>query len=158
MKLYSDEMLNTFYNKKRKGIKFILFPLLVIIPIFVFLLIKVNLKTKVLFTILCGLDLSIFSVILVYNLLENIIKSNDMMTHINGVLNDNFKEIDGVITNISKPLTLKRNIHIIEIEIKGKGINKTYLNIDLFKNELEVGMNVNIKISNNFIVEYGVKQ
>ena len=158
MKLYSDEMLNTFYNKKRKGIKFILFPLLVIIPIFVFLLIKVNLKTKVLFTFLCGLDLSIFSVILVYNLLENIIKSNDMMIHINGVLSDNFKEIDGVITNISKPLTLKRNIHIIEIEIKGKEINKTYLNIDLFKNEFEVGMNVNIKISNNFIVEYEVKK
>ena len=52
---------------------------------------------------------------------------------------------------------LKRNIHIIEIEIKGKEINKIYLNIDLFKNEFEVGMNVNVKTSSNFIVEYEVK-
>ena len=87
MKLYSSEMIDLYLNKKKKGLKISLYPLIIIVPLFVFFIIMVKLKTRVLYTTLSTIDLSIFSVIFIYNLLENIIKSNDLIKHINIVLN-----------------------------------------------------------------------
>ena len=157
MKLYSSEMIDMYMNKKKKGLKISLLPLIIVIPLFVFFLIIAKLKTRALFVTLSTIDLSIFSIIFMYNLLENIIKSNDLIKHINSALNGNNREIAGKIISISKVITLKRNIHIVEVEIKGDGIStKAYFNTDLFKYDFKVGDNVYIKLSNNFIVEYEV--
>ena len=115
-----------------------------------------KLKTRTLFVALATVDLSIFSIIFVYNLLENIIKSNDLISHIKSMLTDNTKEIKGTIISISKPITLKRNIHIVEIEIKSDATYKVYFNIDLFDKNFNVDDIITTKISNNFIVEYEV--
>lgn len=155
--LYSTNMIDLYMNKKKKGIKYSLFPLIVVIPILVLLIIFVKLKTRVLFIALGAIDLSIFSVIFIYNLLENIIKSNDLINHINSVLNGSKIEIDGVITDISKVITLKRNIHIVEVSIKSDTITyKSYFNIDLFNIDFEVDGKIKTTLSNNFIYEYEV--
>lgn len=157
MSLYSSEMINIYMNKKKKGLKISLFPLIIIIPLFVFFLIVAKLKTRALFITLSTIDLSIFTIIFMYNLLENIIKSNDLIKHINTILNGNIKEIDGKITSISKIITLKRNIHIVEVEIRGEGVRtKAYFNVDLFEYDFKVDDNIKTKLSNNFIVEYEV--
>ena len=146
-----------YMNKKKKGLKISLFPLIIIIPLFVFFLIVAKLKTRALFITLSTIDLSIFTIIFMYNLLENIIKSNDLIKHINTILNGNIKEIDGKITSISKVITLKRNIHIVEVEIRGEGVRtKAYFNVDLFEYNFKVDDNIKTKLSNNFIVEYEV--
>ena len=157
MSLYSSEMINTYMNKKKKGLKISLFPLIIVVPVFVLFLIVAKLKTRALFITLSTIDLSIFTIIFMYNLLENIIKSNDIIKHINSVLNGNIKEIDGKITSISKVITLKRNIHIVEVEIRGEGVRtKAYFNVDLFEYNFKVDDNIKTKLSNNFIVEYEV--
>ena len=157
MSLYSSEMINTYMNKKKKGLKISLFPLIIVVPVFVLFLIVAKLKTRALFITLSTIDLSIFTIIFMYNLLENIIKSNDIIKHINSVLNGNIKEIDGKITSISKVFTLKRNIHIVEVEIKGEGVRtKAYFNVDLFEYNFKLDDNIKTKLSNNFIVEYEV--
>ncbi len=157
MSLYSSEMINIYMNKKKKGLKISLFPLIIIIPLFVFFLIVAKLKTRALFITLSTIDLSIFTIIFMYNLLENIIKSNDLIKHINTILNGNIKEIAGKITSISKVITLKRNIHIVEVEIRGEGVRtKAYFNVDLFEYNFKVDDNIKTKLSNNFIVEYEV--
>ena len=63
MRLYSSEMIDMYMNKKKKGLKISLFPLIIIVPLFVFFIIIANLKTRVLFITLSTVDLSIFSVI-----------------------------------------------------------------------------------------------
>lgn len=157
MSLYSSEMINIYMNKKKKGFKISLFPLIIIIPLFVFFLIVAKLKTRALFITLSTIDLSIFTFIFMYNLLENIIKSNDLIKHINTILNGNTKEIAGKIISISKVITLKRNIHIVEVEIRGEGVRtKAYFNVDLFEYNFKVDDNIKTKLSNNFIVEYEV--
>ena len=157
MRLYSSEMIDMYMNKKKKGLKISLFPLIIIVPLFVFFIIIANLKTRVLFITLSTVDLSIFSVIFMYNLLENIIKSNDLIKHINSALNGNNREISGRIMSISKVITLKRNIHVIEVEIKGDSLShKAYFNTDLFEYDFKVNNNIVAKLSNNFIIEYEV--
>ena len=158
MKLYSSDMINLYQNKKKKGLKISLYSLIIIVPLFVVFLIMVKLKTRVLFTILSTIDLSIYSVIFIYNLLENIIKSNDLIKHINHVLNGNPKEVYGNIVSISNVITLKRNIHIVEVEIKSENeTNKAYFNLDLFDIGFKVDDKISALISNNFITEYEVK-
>ena len=157
MKLYSSEMIDKYMNNKKKGLKFSLFPLIVIIPLFVFFIIIAKLKTRALFIALSTIDLSIFAIIFTYNLLENIIKSNDLIKHVNVVLSGNTKEVSGTIASISKVITLKRNIHVVEVEIKGEGIpQKAYFNTDLFEYNFKVGDNIKATLSNNFICEYEV--
>lgn len=157
MKLYSSEMIDKYMNNKKKGLKISLFPLIIIIPLFVFFILIAKLKTRVLFIALSTLDLSVFAIIFTYNLLENIIKSNDLIKHINSVLNSNAKEVTGTIASISKEITLKRNIHIVEVEIKGEGMpQKAYFNVDLFEYNFKVGDNIKAILSNNFICEYEV--
>ena len=81
------------------------------------------------------------------------------MIHINSILCSNIMEFSGVITDISDVITLKRNIHIVEVEINNNGvISKPYFNIDLFNVDFKEGDKINIKISNNFITEYKVSQ
>ena len=156
MKLYSHEMIDMYRNKKKKGLNNSIYPLFVVVPVLIVFMIIAKLKTRTLFIILGTIDLSIFATIFIYNLLENIIKSNDLIIHINSLINETPKEISGVITNISKIITLKRNIHIIEVEITGKTVNKVYFNVDLFELDFEINDQIEAKVSNNFIVEYEV--
>lgn len=157
MKLYSSEMIDLYLNKKKKGLKISLYPLIIIVPLFVFFIIMVKLKTRALYTALSTIDLSIFAVIFIYNLLENIIKSNDLIKHINIVLNGDTKEIYGTIISISNKVTLKRNIHIVIVEISdGYNTCKAYFNIDLFEAKFSVGDSIKATLSNNFIVQYEV--
>ena len=153
MKLYSRDMIDSFENKKQKGKQIIKYSLFVIVPIFVLLLIFVKLRTKTLFVLLCTLDLSVFAVIFTYNMLENIVKSNDSIRHINNILNTNPTSFSGTITSISKEITLQRNVHIVEVEIKSNSIVKAYFNVDLFDMNFKIGDNINVKTSNNFISE-----
>ena len=157
MKLYSSEMIDMYMDKKKKGLKFSLFPLIIVVPLFVFFIIIAKLKTRALFIALSTIDLSIFATIFMYNLLENIIKSNDLIKHVNSMLNGNTKELTGKIINISKVITLKRNIHIVEVEIKGTGVHtKAYFNVDLFEYDFKVDDSLKVVLSNNFITEYEV--
>ena len=157
MKLYSSDMLDEYKIRRKNGYKFSFYPLIIILPLFIFFILIAKLKTRVLFIALSTIDLSIFAVIFIYNLLENIIKSKDLMIHINSILSSKTTEFSGVITDISDVITLKRNIHIVEVEINNNGvINKPYFNIDLFNVDFKEGDNINIKISNNFITEYEV--
>ena len=65
--------------------------------------------------------------------------------------------VNGTISNISSVITLRRNIHIIEIEVKSDSItHKAYFNIDLFEPNFKIDDKVSITLSNNFIVEYEV--
>ena len=146
-------MIDSFENKKQKGKQIIKYSLFVIVPIFVLLLIFVKLRTKTLFVLLCTLDLSVFAVIFTYNMLENIVKSNDSIRHINNILNTNPTSFSGTITSISKEITLQRNVHIVEVEIKSNSIVKAYFNVDLFDMNFKIGDNINVKTSNNFISE-----
>lgn len=155
MKLYSNKMIEFYDAKINKAKKVSLYPLFVVIPLFILCIIFTKLATKNLFIFLGTLVLSIFTCNFTYNLIENIIKSKDLIKHIDFVLKGNRQEINGNIISISPKLTLKRNIHIIEIEIKEKNKTyKVYLNIDLFGNKFNVNDNVKVKISNNFICEY----
>ena len=111
MKTYSIETINFYLNKKKKGLKVSLLSLIVVIPLLIVFIIFVKLKTRILFISLSTLVLSIYGIILTYNILENIIKSKDIIKHINTLLSGDIKEINGRILSISKPITLKRNIN-----------------------------------------------
>ncbi len=157
MKLYSNEMIDLYLNKKKKGLKtsFCILPIVVII--FIIFMIIVKLKTKALFIILGTIDLSIFAVIFIYNLLENIIKSNDLVRHIGSMLKGEETKYEGSIKSISNIITLKRNIHIVEVEINGNNSNiKVYFNIDLFEMNFDVDDHIIVQSVNNFITEYEV--
>ena len=157
MKLYSDEMIDSLINKKKNGIKMMIFPLFLAIQLLLFFMIVVKLKTKILYVCLSTLDLSIYAIIFVYSLLEMIIRSNDLIRHISNMLNGNKAKISGTITKISNVITLQRNIHIVEVEIKDNDVHKVYFNVDLFNVNFEVGSKIDAEISNNFITEYEVK-
>lgn len=158
MKTYSIETINFYLNKKKKGLKVSLLSLILVIPLLIVFIIFVKLKTRVLFISLSTLVLSIYGIILTYNILENIIKSKDIIKHINTLLSGEIKEINGQILSISKPITLKRNIKVLEIEIKNDNYPiKAYYNYSLLDNDLNVGDNIKIHLSNNYIIDCEVK-
>ncbi len=155
--LYSSSMIDIYMNKRIKGLKIILYPLIIVLPLIVLFILLVSLKTRILFTILTFIVLFIYSIIVTYNIIENIIKSKDLIKHISEVLNGTTRNISGNITNVSSIITLKRNIHIVEIEVKSDTIiHKAYFNIDLFELNIKVNDKVSLTLSNNFIKEYEV--
>ena len=155
--LYSENQIESLNKRKKKSLIFIFAPLAVVLPLFVLFNILAKTNTRALYITLSSLVLAAYAINFIYQVMENLILSNDKIKHIQTITSKETKIIEGEIVSISEPTTLKRNIKVNELELKiEEKTFRVYLNVDFKINDFKVKSKVKLCLVDNYIKEYEV--